>query len=160
MWDQFFSITPMDSEYPKILDIPLHKLGTKRPLHGTLKLNTQIDRQTHIWTFRLIESIGPEGWCFANYYSKTVTAGDLEFWDNVHHPSVSSVPFVTSRVMGCMTSLLQHWSKTGWYFLRQCSPSVCVSCPFTKPPLFQRNRFTCSGNPSFESCVEVKAQKR
>ena len=31
---------------------------------------------------------------------------------------------------------------------------------FTKPPLFQRNRLTCSGNPSFESCVEGKAQQR
>ena len=32
--------------------------------------------------------------------------------------------------------------------------------PFTKHPLFQRNRLTCSGNPTFESCVEVKAQQR
>ena len=31
---------------------------------------------------------------------------------------------------------------------------------FTKPPLFHRNRLTCSGNPSFESCVKVKAQQR
>ena len=29
---------------------------------------------------------------------------------------------------------------------------------FTKPPLFQRNRLTGSGNPSFESFVELKAQ--
>ena len=36
-----------------------------------------------------------------------------------------------------------------------------VQCqPFTKPPLFQRNRLTGSGNPLFESCVEGKAQKR
>ena len=32
--------------------------------------------------------------------------------------------------------------------------------PFTKPPLFRRNRLTGSGNPIFESCVEVKAQQR
>ena len=32
-----------------------------------------------------------------------------------------------------------------------------ASSPFTKPPLFQRNRLTYSGNPSFESCVEGKA---
>ena len=32
--------------------------------------------------------------------------------------------------------------------------------PFTKPPLFQRNRLTGSGNPTFESCVEGKALKR
>ena len=70
------------------------------------------------------------------------------------------IPFVTSHVMGCMTSLHQNWSKTGYFFLRQCSPPVCVSCSFTKSPLFQRNRFTCSGNPSLESCVEVKAQQR
>jgi hypothetical protein len=31
---------------------------------------------------------------------------------------------------------------------------------FTKPPLFQRNRLTGSGNPSFESHVEEKAQQR
>ena len=28
--------------------------------------DTQIDRQTNMWTFRLIESIGPEGRCFEN----------------------------------------------------------------------------------------------
>ena len=31
---------------------------------------------------------------------------------------------------------------------------------FTKPPLFQRNILTYSGNPPFESCLEVKAQQR
>ena len=31
---------------------------------------------------------------------------------------------------------------------------------FTKPPLFQRNRLACSGNPTYESCVEVKAEQR
>ena len=30
----------------------------------------------------------------------------------------------------------------------------------TKAPLFRRNSLTGSGNPSFESCVEVKAQQR
>ena len=39
------------------------------------------------------------------------------------------------------------------YFL-----SIMAKIPFTKPPLFQRNMHTCSGKPSFESCVEVKAQ--
>ena len=32
--------------------------------------------------------------------------------------------------------------------------------PITKPPLFRRNRLTGRGNPTFESCVEVKAQQR
>ena len=37
----------------------------------------------------------------------------------------------------------------------------CFHCDtFTKLPLFQRNRLTCSGNPTFESCVEVKAEQR
>ena len=31
---------------------------------------------------------------------------------------------------------------------------------FTEPPPFQRNRLTGSGTPSFESCVEGKAQQR
>ena len=35
---------------------------------------------------------------------------------------------------------------------------VVAEKSFTKPPLFQRNRLTCSGNPLFESCVEVKSQ--
>ena len=34
------------------------------------------------------------------------------------------------------------------------------SALFTKPLLFKKNRLTCSGNPSFESCVEGKAQLR
>ena len=32
--------------------------------------------------------------------------------------------------------------------------------PFTKPPLFRRNRLTGGGNPTFESYVEGKALKR
>ena len=41
-------------------------MGAKRPLNGTSKVNTRTDRHTHRRTFRLIESIGPEGRCFAN----------------------------------------------------------------------------------------------
>ena len=37
-------------------------MGAKRPLNGTSKVNTH----THVWKFRLIESIGPEGRCFEN----------------------------------------------------------------------------------------------
>ena len=66
-------------------------MGAKIPLNGTSKVNIHTERQIHIWTFRLIESIDLEGRCFENYYSKTVTALDLEFLDNVHHPSESSV---------------------------------------------------------------------
>ena len=39
-------------------------MGAKRLLNGTSKVNTQTDKQTHIWTFRHIECIGPEGRCF------------------------------------------------------------------------------------------------
>ena len=46
----------------------LREVGAKRRLNGTSKVNThtQTHTQTHIWTFRLIESIGPEGRCFEN----------------------------------------------------------------------------------------------
>ena len=58
MWDHFFPFL-----FPK-------DVGAKRPLNSTSKVNGQrnkkTDRQTHIWTFRLIESIGPEGRCFEN----------------------------------------------------------------------------------------------
>ena len=40
-------------------------MGAKRRLNGTSK-SEQTHRQTDIWTFRLIESIGPEGQCFEN----------------------------------------------------------------------------------------------
>ena len=48
------------------MDIRLWEVGAKRPLNGTSKVNRQTDThtQTNIWTFRLIESISPEGRCF------------------------------------------------------------------------------------------------
>ena len=46
-----------------------------------------------------------------------------------------------------------RWSNALWFQYK-------VPCPFTKPPLFQRNGLTCSGNPLFESCVEGKAKQR
>ena len=73
MLDHFFPLLfPKDSEYLKILDIRLWEVGAKRTLSGTSKVN----RQTHRWTdkhtdrrtFRLIESIGPEGRCFENLH--------------------------------------------------------------------------------------------
>ena len=57
---------------PKILDIRLQEVGAKRRLNGTSKVSThtdgETDRQTDRRTFRLIESIGPEGRCFENSY--------------------------------------------------------------------------------------------
>ena len=47
-------------------------MAAKRPINDTSKVNrhtdththTQTDTYGHIWTFGLIESIGPEGRCF------------------------------------------------------------------------------------------------
>ena len=45
-------------------------MGAKIPLNSTSKVNTHTDKQTDIWTFRLIESIGPEGRCFENLITR------------------------------------------------------------------------------------------
>ena len=67
MLDHFFPLLfPKDSESLKIFDIRLLEVGAKRPLNGTSKVNRQTNRQTDKRTFRLIESIGPEGRCFEN----------------------------------------------------------------------------------------------
>ena len=75
MLDNFFPLLfPKDSESLKILDIRLRKVGAKRRLNGTSKVNRQTntqtdkhtDRHTDRRTNRLIESIGPEGRCFEN----------------------------------------------------------------------------------------------
>ena len=68
MLDRFFPLLfPKDSESLKILDIRLHEVGAKRPLNGTSKVNKHTNTQTDRRTFRLIESIGPEGRCFENF---------------------------------------------------------------------------------------------
>ena len=41
-------------------------MGAKKRLNGTSKVNRQTHRRTDKRTFRLIESIGPEGQCFGN----------------------------------------------------------------------------------------------
>ena len=61
-------IFPKDSKSLKILDIRLWEVGAKRRLNGTSK-SEHTDRQTHIWTNRLIESTGPEGRCFENCWA-------------------------------------------------------------------------------------------
>ena len=67
MLDHFFSLLlPKDFESLKILDIRLWEVGAKRPLNGTSKVNRHTDGHTDRRTFRLIESIGPEGQCFEN----------------------------------------------------------------------------------------------
>ena len=57
--DHFFQLLfPKDSESLKTLDIGLQKVRAKRRLNGASKVNRNTDRQTHIWTNQLIESIG------------------------------------------------------------------------------------------------------
>ena len=69
--DHFFTLLfPKDSKSLKILDIQLREVGAKRRLNGTSKVNGQTDGQidghTDRQTFRLIESISPEGRCLEN----------------------------------------------------------------------------------------------
>ena len=75
MLDHFLPLLfPKDSESLKVLDIQLRKVGAKRPLNGTSKVNrhtdghtdTRTEGHTDRRTFQLIESIGPEGRCFEN----------------------------------------------------------------------------------------------
>ena len=91
MLDHFFPfLFSKDSESLKIMDIRLRELGAKRPLNGTSKVNRQTDKQTHTRTFRLIESIGPEGRCFENI----VTCGGWTFSQNF-----SSLVFVFAQAI-------------------------------------------------------------
>ena len=49
-------------------------MGGKKTVKRYLKseqTDKQTNRQTDIWTFRLIERIGPEGRCFENFYLDT-----------------------------------------------------------------------------------------
>ena len=64
------SITfPQGFRISKNIGHPTSGSGSKKTVKPYLKIE-QTDRQTHtqthIWTFRLIESIGPEGRCFEN----------------------------------------------------------------------------------------------
>ena len=69
MLDHFIPLLfPKDLESLKIFYIRLWEVGAKRPLNGTLKVNGQTHAQTNRRTFRLIESIGPEGRFFENCY--------------------------------------------------------------------------------------------
>ena len=70
------------------MDIRFRELGAKIPLNGTSKseqTDKDTDRQTHIWTFRLIESIGPEGQCFENKpFTRRTEWGKKEWYLLVH----------------------------------------------------------------------------
>ena len=71
--------------------------GGKRPLNGTSKVNRQTDRQTdkptNIWTFRLIESIGPEGRCFENFIIKQSNNGNIHTRRQRIYKAIQSLVF-------------------------------------------------------------------
>ena len=75
--DPFFPLLfSKDSKNLKSMDIGLREVVEKRRLNGTSKVNRRTDKQTDGRTFRLIESIGPEGRCFENkqnYILRNVT---------------------------------------------------------------------------------------
>ena len=77
-----------------MLDIRLREVGAKRAFNGTSKVNRQTDRQTQIWTFRLIESISPEGRCFekenSNLYLIDISTngGTDNTWDPLMNTNV------------------------------------------------------------------------
>ena len=70
IWYHFFPLLfPKDSESLKILDIQLQEGGGKNTFKRYLKsehTNRRTPRRKRRRTFRLIESIGPEGRCFEN----------------------------------------------------------------------------------------------
>ena len=63
IWDLFFPLLfPKDSESLEILDIRLREVGAKKRLNGTSKVNTQMDIQADISTYRKHRPRGPMLW--------------------------------------------------------------------------------------------------
>ena len=92
----------------KIFGHPTLGSGGKKTLNGTSKVNKHTDRQTHIWTNQLIESIGPEGRCFENHF----TIGK----------SLHSTPFQNSRGGSLSLTQDQCWDILVCNKLRFCTP--------------------------------------
>ena len=61
-------------------------------------------------------------------------------------------------------NMVVHFTISVFFLMKTTTPgpAAYTHCPntITKPPLFRRNGLTGSGNPTFESCLEVKAQQR
>ena len=68
MWDHFFPLLfPQGLWISKNIGHPTSGSGGKNTFKLYLKSeHTHTHKHTNIWTFRLIESIGPEGQCFEN----------------------------------------------------------------------------------------------
>ena len=75
------------------------KVGAKRRLNVTSKVKRYTDRHTDIWTNRLIESIGPEGWCFENC-------------DTDSTPTPTYTSDLVYRLKCCMVRTILHTKKS------------------------------------------------
>ena len=64
----------------------------------------QTDRQTNIWTFRLIESIGPEGRCFEN----GIRSAKSNFYRKMVHDLKDKDPGQWYKAVKRMTSAENH----------------------------------------------------
>ena len=84
------SITfPQGFRISKNIGHPISGSGGKKTDKRYLKsehTDRQTDRQTNIWTFRLIESIGPEGRCFENGFKvdgRNLRLGAVKYLQNI-----------------------------------------------------------------------------
>ena len=76
-------------------------------------------------------------------------------WRRHKHSWGVSLSLVKRRTLTCLASVRRR------LLTAVTAPRLSLAArPFTKPPLFQRNRLTCSGNLLFESCVEGKGKQR
>ena len=115
IWDLFVSLLfPKDSESLKILDIWLWEVGAKRRLNCTSKVNRRTHTRTNTRTFRLIESIGPEGRCFENW---------RDFWTNhktsfaIHMPDLPQGADSSSRCIFLPESMTGPTATVGFLSL-------------------------------------------
>ena len=82
-------------------------MGAKRRLNGTSK-SEHTDTDTNIWTFRLIESIGPEGRCFENIISQKKT---FKMWEEKYIPDTSQMSLEDKAGVA---SVLKRFSERGY----------------------------------------------
>ena len=162
MWHHFFPLLfPKDSESLKILDIQIREGGAKRPLNGTSKVNRRTDRHTDGRTFRLIESIGPEGRCFENkficriplewhacnlfapvvikYRYNLVLKLNLPKWRYKKHPM-----FVFSKTPSIRGLWLPHWNSMKVMYTPLLSSNMSAVAQKLNESLKKQTRFPIS----------------
>ena len=88
------SITfPQGFRISKNIGLPTSGSGGKKTVKRYLKseqTNRQTDIHTNIWTFRLIESIGPEGLCFEKLLIQETTLMYCQGVGNSAHVQAAS----------------------------------------------------------------------